>query len=107
MQFFRFELFKRKQRKRIDIVYYKFLFFFVKLFVRIDADVAGALKTDGEAAEDSVLSDLFKNTLKNDKLTVKFENLKNSDVPAIIITDEYMRRYSEMGQICHPDFYKL
>ena len=68
-------------------------------FVRIDADVAGALKTDGEAAEDSDLSDLFKNTLKNDKLTVKFENLKNSDVPAIIITDEYMRRYSEMGQI--------
>lgn len=68
-------------------------------FVRIDADVAGALKNDGEAAEDSVLSDLFKNTLKNDKLTVKFENLKNSDVPAIIITDEYMRRYSEMGQI--------
>lgn len=68
-------------------------------FVRIDADVAGALKTDGEAAEDSVLSDLFKNTLKNDKLTVKFENLKNSNVPAIIITDEYMRRYSEMGQI--------
>ena len=68
-------------------------------FVRIDADVAGALKTDGEAAEDSVLSDLFKNTLKNDKLTVKFENLKNSDVPAIIIADEYMRRYSEMGQI--------
>ena len=68
-------------------------------FVRIDADVAGALKTDGEAAEDSVLSDLFKNTLKNDKLTVKFENLKNSDVTAIIITDEYMRRYSEMGQI--------
>ncbi len=68
-------------------------------FVRIDADVAGALKNDGEAAEDSVLSDLFKNTLKNDKLTVKFENLKNADVPAIIITDEYMRRYSEMGQI--------
>lgn len=68
-------------------------------FVRIDADVAGALKNDSEAAEDSVLSDLFKNTLKNDKLTVKFENLKNADVPAIIITDEYMRRYSEMGQI--------
>lgn len=68
-------------------------------FVRIDADVAGALKNDIEAAEDSVLSDLFKNTLKNDKLTVKFENLKNADVPAIIITDEYMRRYSEMGQI--------
>lgn len=68
-------------------------------FVRIDADVAGALKNDSEAAEDSGLSDLFKNTLKNDKLTVKFENLKNADVPAIIITDEYMRRYSEMGQI--------
>lgn len=67
-------------------------------FVRIDADVAGALKTEG-AEEDSVLADLFKNALNNDKVTVKFEKLKNADVPAIIITDEYMRRYSEMGQI--------
>lgn len=67
-------------------------------FMRIDADVDGALK-DGDGVEDTVLADLFKNALNDDKLTVKFEKLKNADVPAIIITDEYMRRYSEMGQI--------
>lgn len=68
-------------------------------FTRIDAGIDGALKTQSETEEDNVLSDIFKNALQNDKLTVKFEKLKNADVPAIIITDEYMRRYSEMGQL--------
>lgn len=67
-------------------------------FVRIDADVDGALK-EGDSEEDTVLADLFKTALNNDNITVKFEKLKNAAVPAIIITDEYMRRYSEMGQI--------
>lgn len=66
-------------------------------FVRIDADVDGALK-DGESAEDSVLADIFKNAVNGDKLSVKFEKLKNADVPAVIVVDEYMRRYSEMGK---------
>ena len=66
-------------------------------FVRIDADVDGALK-DGESAEDSVLADIFKNAVNGDKLIVKFEKLKNADVPAVIVVDEYMRRYSEMGK---------
>lgn len=67
-------------------------------FMRIDADVAGALKKE-DGVEDSVIVDLFKNALGNDKLTIKTEALKNSDLPAMIITDEYMRRYSEMGQM--------
>ncbi|MDE6868227.1 MAG: molecular chaperone HtpG, partial [Clostridia bacterium] len=66
-------------------------------FMRIDAGLDGALKEDG-GEEDTVLADIFKNSLNNDKLTVKFEKLKNAQVPAVIITDEYMRRYSEMGQ---------
>lgn len=66
-------------------------------FMRIDADIDGALKTE-EATEDTVLADIFKNALSNDKLTLKFENLK-SNTPAFILTDEYMRRYSEMGQM--------
>ena len=45
-----------------------------------------------------MLADIFKNAIGDDKLTVKFEQLKSA-VPAIIITDEYMRRYTEMGQI--------
>ena len=56
-------------------------------FTRIDAGIDGALKTQSETEEDNVLSDIFKNALQNDKLTVKFEKLKNADVPAIIITD--------------------
>lgn len=66
-------------------------------FMRIDADVAGALKGD-ESAEDSVLIDIFKNALNDEKVTVKTQSLKNEGVPAIITVDEYMRRYSEMGQ---------
>lgn len=67
-------------------------------FMRIDADVDGALKSE-DSAEDSVIIDIFKNALGDDKLTIKTEKLKNADLPAMIITDEYMRRYSEMGQI--------
>lgn len=66
-------------------------------FVRIDADLDGALKK-GDAAEDSVIIDLFKNILSNDKISVKTEALKNGNVPAVIVVDEYMRRYSEMGR---------
>lgn len=66
-------------------------------FMRIDADVAGALKGE-DGADDSVLVDIFKNAIGDDKVTVKTQVLKNGDVPAVITVDEYMRRYSEMGQ---------
>lgn len=66
-------------------------------FMRIDADVANALK-GGDEAEDSVLTDIFKTALADDKITVKTQSLKNENVPAVITVDEYMRRYSEMGQ---------
>ena len=65
-------------------------------FMRIDADIASALKGD-EGAEDSVLIDIFKNAIGDEKLTIKTQALKNTAVPAIINVDEYMRRYSEMG----------
>lgn len=66
-------------------------------FMRIDADVAGALKS-GDGAEDSVLCDIFKNAISDEHVTVKCQALKNTEVPAVINVDEYMRRYSEMGQ---------
>ncbi len=67
-------------------------------FTRIDADLDGALKNT-EEAYDSVIIDIFKNAVSNDKITVKIQSLKNESVPAVIVVDEYMRRYSEMGQI--------
>lgn len=66
-------------------------------FMRIDADVAGALKGE-EGSEDSVLCDIFKNAINDEHITVKCQSLKNTEVPAVINVDEYMRRYSEMGQ---------
>lgn len=66
-------------------------------FMRIDADVAAALKGD-DTAEDSALIDIFKNSVGVENLTVKTQALKNQSVPAVIYVDEYMRRYSEMGQ---------
>lgn len=74
-------------------------------FTRIDSDVDNALK-DGETTEDSVLLDIFKNTIENKDVTFKFEKIK-SNIPALIITDEYMRRYSEMGQIYGMNYDKL
>ncbi len=67
-------------------------------FMRIDADLDGALKT-GDGSEDSVIAEIFKTAIADDKTTVKSETLKNTEVPAIITTDEYMRRYSEMGRM--------
>lgn len=66
-------------------------------FMRIDADIDGALKAE-DSQNDDVIIDIFKNALGNDKITIKTEKLKNSEVPAVIVVDEYMRRYTEMGQ---------
>ena len=67
-------------------------------FMRIDADLDGALKT-GDGSEDRVIAEIFKTAIADEKTTVKSETLKNAEVPAIITTDEYMRRYSEMGRM--------
>ena len=60
-------------------------------------DVAGALKGE-DATEDSVLCEIFKNAINDEHITVKCQALKNTEIPAVINVDEYMRRYSEMGQ---------
>ena len=63
----------------------------------IEYKVPDKLKPE-QAQEDTVLAEIFKNAIGKDNLTIKFEELK-SNVPALIITDEYMRRYTEMGQM--------
>ena len=68
-------------------------------FMRIDADLTDALKD--EATEDleeatTTLSDIFKNALKNDKLTVKVEKLKNDELASVITLSEEGRRMQDM-----------
>ncbi len=65
-------------------------------FLRIDADIANALKEDG--GEDTAILDLFQTELKEKKVTVKTEKLKDVSVPAIVNIPEFMRRMSEMNR---------
>lgn len=64
-------------------------------FVRVDADVADILKGDGEISEDEELKKIFSEVL-SDKVTLKFEALKDESVPAILNVSEDSRRMEEM-----------
>lgn len=68
-------------------------------FVRIDADIDGALKGDESINEEEQkeLIELFKKNLVNKTIEVKVERLKSGKIPAIINVEEFMRRMSEMG----------
>lgn len=65
-------------------------------FVRIDADVAAALKGDGEAEKNEKLEAIFKEVSGNEALKISFENLKNEKVPAILNISEESRRMEDM-----------
>ena len=69
-------------------------------FVRIDADLDGALKEEGSLSAEEVesLTKVFKDKLVNQDISVKFEKLKNTKTTAIINMDEFMRRMSEMSE---------
>ncbi len=65
-------------------------------FVRIDADVAAALKGDGEAYENKELADLFREVSGQEKMTVKFENLRDTSLPCLLNVSEQSRRVEDM-----------
>ena len=68
-------------------------------FVRIDADIDGALKTENSVDQDGCkeLLDVFKNNLVNKDIQVKAENFKSAKIPAVVNVEEFMRRMSEMN----------
>lgn len=68
-------------------------------FVRIDADVDGALKNGEVSDEDEAKAvvELFKSKLVNQEISVKAEKFKSASVPAVINVEEFMRRMSEMS----------
>ncbi len=80
-------------------------------YKRIDSDVADMLKGEGEASENGVLTTLFKESVNNEKLEVKFEVLKDETVPALLTLSEESRRmedmmkmYASMGMNMGADF---
>jgi molecular chaperone HtpG len=67
--------------------------------MRIDADLTDALKdtTENDLTEvTATLTDVFKNALNNDKLTIKVETLKNTDIASVITLSEEGRRMQDM-----------
>ena len=68
-------------------------------FVRIDADVANALRGEGVADADPALEALFRDVSENKELTVTFENLKDPHQPAILNMAEDSRRMEEMMRL--------
>jgi len=68
-------------------------------FLRVDAGVADALKGDGEVYENQKLADLFKKVSGSDKLTVRFETLKDASLPAMLTVSEEQRRFGEMMKL--------
>jgi molecular chaperone HtpG len=69
-------------------------------FMRIDADLTESLKDEASEdelkAETDALTEIFKNVLHNDKLTVKVEKLKNENISSIITLSEEGRRMQDM-----------
>ena len=65
-------------------------------FMRIDSDLASALKGDGEQMESEALVELFRKVSGSEKLSVKFESLKDVFVPAILNVSEESRRFDDM-----------
>ena len=72
-------------------------------FARIDADLTDTFKTktskkvEEELAKKSEeITALFKKAMKNDKITVKVEKLKNKDISSMITVSEESRRMQDM-----------
>lgn len=67
-------------------------------FLRIDADIDGALKEGESNAEDNKsLVEAFKAALKNTAIAVKAEKFKSAEIPAVINVSEFSRRFGEMN----------
>ena len=72
-------------------------------FARIDADVQDAFRSrvGKKAAEElkkdeDKLTGVFKKAIKNDKLTVKLDKLKDKKISSILTVDEQSRRFRDM-----------
>ena len=68
-------------------------------YVRIDADVATALRSDEVAVEDQSISEIFVKVSGDDKLKVEFAALKDAGVPVLLTISEQSRRMEEMMKL--------
>ena len=68
-------------------------------FMRIDADLTDSLKAaNGEDLTEATasLTEVFKNAVHNDRLTIKVESLKNDSIASVLTLSEEGRRMQDM-----------
>ena len=68
-------------------------------FVRIDADIDGALKGEETVSEEDgkELIETFKKHLINQEIQIKVDRFKSGKIPAVVNVEEFVRRMSEMN----------
>ncbi len=67
-------------------------------FLRVDADLADALKGDGVTSQSETLKALFADVV-GEKTEIKFDALKDESIPAILNVTEESRRMEEMMRL--------
>ncbi len=65
-------------------------------FKRIDADVAEAIKGDGEAGDQPELTELFRSVSGSEQMSVTYQPLKDASIPALLNITEESSRMAEM-----------
>lgn len=68
-------------------------------FLRVDADVASAMKSDEAAEENEKVREAFRKAAGNDALQVKFEALIDENTPVLLNTSEENRRFADMMRV--------
>ncbi|MBQ8159545.1 MAG: molecular chaperone HtpG [Clostridia bacterium] len=79
-------------------------------FARVDADVSGLTEEseEGKDLDEEKMKELFRKGIGDDKLEVKLAAMADSDLIAMVTTDEQMRRFQEMYRMTKmPDRYTL
>ena len=67
-------------------------------FFRVDSELADVLRNEGDSYENKELADAFAK-LGGEKMTVKFENLRDTKTPAILNISEQSRRFGDMMKV--------
>ncbi len=67
-------------------------------FLRVDADIADVLKGDGEISESETLKTVFSDVL-GEKVALRFDALKDTELPVMLNVSEQSRRMEEMMRL--------
>ena len=68
-------------------------------FLRVDSDIENTINAESELEEKDAVTELFVKISENEKLTVKYQNIKESNAPLMLSVSEESRRLDEMMKL--------